>query len=192
MQHFAGEQYAGAGPTYNGADQQFSVMFAFFNGRQLPENIRQDMEGYAHPSMVISSAQVSTRPPIERPLPTPQGFVAAYKKGKIQFSWDSDGSSEGHYRVFCGSRPGRYEVVYPAVGNSLSMTRFRDHRPFIQGQKYYAAIEKVAGNDQSSERSLEIQFTIDNLKEQRPKVPLGLELKVLWASLHAFLSSLHI
>jgi hypothetical protein len=46
----AGEQFAGAGPTYNGVEQTFSIMLAFFDHRNLPEAIRQDLIGFANPA----------------------------------------------------------------------------------------------------------------------------------------------
>jgi len=138
--------------------------------------------------MVISS----TRMPMDRspsiPLEAPKGFVAAYKEGTVQFSWDNDRYSQAHYRVLCGAAPGLYEVVYPAVGNSLSVANYKNDQPFIKGHRYVATIERVSANGRVSTCAREIQFAIGPAKAERMKVPIKLELKVLWANLHALLS----
>ncbi|MBU0995285.1 MAG: hypothetical protein KJ737_22545 [Proteobacteria bacterium] len=183
----AGEQFAGAGPTYNGFEQYFSVLVAFFNDRHLPENIRQDMIRYAHPPVVVSASGMRMRAP--QPLPAkPSGLVAAYENGVVKFSWDSDASSQSHYRVFCGSRPGHYEAVYPAVGNRLQVSHFIEDLPFKKGNNYYATIEKVSANGITSERAREVHFTISGQKEKTPAMPLILGAKIIWANLIALFS----
>lgn len=187
-----GEQFASAAPTYNGKSTRFSLMLAFFNGPHMPEDIKRDLVDFAHPPMVISSLATPEPPAPGHPLSTPQGFVAAYKNGAVHFNWDGDAEPDSHYRILCGSRPGRYNTVYPAVGSSLNVSKFTDGTPFIQRRRYYAAIEKVSANGRVSPRAPEIQFTISRLKEERPEVPFKLEFRVLWANLVAMLTSLRI
>jgi hypothetical protein len=50
----AGEQFAGAAPTYNGVAQHFGLMLAFFDGDRMPEQMRRDLLAFARPPLVIS------------------------------------------------------------------------------------------------------------------------------------------
>ncbi len=186
----AGEQFAGAGPTYNGKSQRFHLLIAFFNKRELPEKIQRDLTAFAFPAVVISSNESAFEVTADRFLPTPQGLVAVYKNDVVRFNWDNDRYPQAHYRIFCGSGPGQYEAVYPAVGNRLDVSRFAAGVSFEAGEEYYAVITRVSGNGRTSARSPEIRFTINEPVEPHPKVPLGLGLKVLWANLGAFLASM--
>jgi len=56
-----GEQFASAAPTYNGKSQDFALLLAFFNGERLPEEIKQDLIGFAHPPVVISARDTERR-----------------------------------------------------------------------------------------------------------------------------------
>jgi hypothetical protein len=185
-----GEQFASAAPTYNGTKQHFSIMLAFFNGRQMPEKIKNDLMAYSHPPMVFSLRKNSKRGPENQPLPSPQGLVAAYHEGKVHFGWDVGTFDKSHYRIYCGLKPGQYQAVYPAVGNHLQVSRLTDVHPFIKGQRYYAAIERISAKGKSSQRSPEIEFTFAPQKEWVPKVPIKLEARILWANLFSLVDSL--
>jgi hypothetical protein len=184
-----GEQYASSGPTYNGVQQNFTLMLAFFPGKKMPASIRRDLEAFANPPLVISTNHRPRQPRQFERLQPPSGLVAAYQAGSVHFSWDNNLDPQAHYRVLCGVRPGDYEAVYPAVGNQLRVERYAPHLPFIEGRRYYATIESVSAGNRVSPRAPEIQFAIRQEKERRPKAPIGLELKVLWANLTARLSN---
>ena len=185
-----GEQFASAGPTYNNVQQDFSLLLAFFNARQIPERIRRDLVDFAHPPLVVSANQL----PLERdrrsetPLKVPQGFVAAVTQDSVQFSWDNDHNPADHYRIHCGTMPGHYKVVYPATGNSLRVTAYLNGEPFVRGRRYVATIEKVSANGKTSGCAREIHFTMQAVQTKRPRIPLKLLLKILWADVYALLT----
>jgi hypothetical protein len=186
----AGEQFASAAPTYNGASQRFAIMLAFFEGRALPERLRRGLIDFAHPPVAISANQKPEAARNERHgLSAPRGFVAAYETGTVHFIWDSGRRARSHYRIHCGIAPGRYQAVYPAVGNSLQVQRYAGRHAFEPGRRYYAAIETVSANGVVSRRSPEIHFDIRTPAPKRPSIPLKLELKVLWANLHALVGN---
>jgi hypothetical protein len=187
----AGEQYASAAPSYNGASSHFSLLFAFFSGRQMPDEIRQDLIDFANPPFV-AMATVSAPVRRHRVPESPSGFLATYQDGAVQFSWDGDRAPDTHYRIRCGAEPGVYEAVYPAVGNTLRVDRYAGDKAFAVGSHYYAVIESVIATDRVSGPSQEIRFTITPQEKKTPEVPLELKLRVLWASLHAWLASLDI
>ena len=185
-----GEQFASAGPTYNGIKKHFSVMLAFFNDQEMPEKIRKNLMAYSHSPMVFSLKKYSKSGPLKQLLPPPQGFVAAYQSGTVRFSWNIDTFDKDHYRIYCGSKPGQYQAVYPAVGNRIQVSRFTDDHPFIEGRRYYATIKRISANGQSSQRSPEIQFTAAPYKEKIPHIPIKLEARILWANLFSLVDSL--
>ena len=184
----AGEQFASAGPTYNGKTRKFALLFAFFKGQQIPERIKQDLIGYAHMPTVISSFDHTHYSPPPRPLHAPQGLVATYSKGKIRFNWDPDDQPDTHYRIHCGTRPSHYEQIYPAIGSTVTVEQFSSGEPFVEGKTYYAYIQAVEGNGIQSPPSSEIRFTPGSEKRaDRQDAPLSLELRVLWANLRALI-----
>ncbi len=185
----AGEQFASAAPTFNGVEHSFGLMLAFFNGRNMPENLRRDLVDYANPPMVVSPFEGSGVPPSGKPMARPRGLVAAFERGSVRFGWDNGHDPHAHYRIHCGTASGRYDAVYPAVGNSLTVSQYKDGQPFIRGRKYVAAIEKVSANGMASERSEEIRFTFEPVEDAPPDIPLKLELKVLWDNVYALLTS---
>ncbi len=184
-----GEQYASSGPTYNGVQQTFSLMLAFFPGKKMPASIRRNLAAFSNPPLVISASDHPHRPEQFQRLQPPGGLVAAYQDGSVQFSWDNNRDPQAHYRILCGIRPGDYEAVYPAVGNQLRVERYAPHLPFIKGRRYYATIVSVFAGNRVSTKAPEIQFAIRQEEERGPKPPIGLKLRVLWANLTAMLAN---
>lgn len=188
----AGEQFASAGPTYNGAVQHFSMMLAFFDGPKMPETARADLSGFAHQPVIVSSTLIEKDPKRPSPLEPPKGFFAAYKKGAVHFGWDNSRYPQGRYRIYCGAAPDRFEAIYTAKGNTLRVTHYANHQRFVPGRSYTATIERVLDNGQVSKRARPIHFVIRPMKEEPLRAPLKLELKVLWANLRALLEDLRI
>jgi hypothetical protein len=62
-----GEQFASAGPTYNGAEQEFALLIGFFQGQEIPPALQQAMRAFAHPPWVVSA----TAPRFSRPTIAP-------------------------------------------------------------------------------------------------------------------------
>ncbi len=52
-----GPQYHSSAPTYNGFKQRFSLMVAFFNGQDIPAEIKSDLIAYANPPFVITDKE---------------------------------------------------------------------------------------------------------------------------------------
>lgn len=183
-----GEQFSSAGPTYNGESQQFAVMIAFFQGQRIPDRIKKDLIGYAHMPTVVSATEPENPRRRPEPLDAPQGLVATDEQERVRFNWDPYHLPDTHYRIHCGTRPGHYEQVYPATGSTVTVAHYRNGRPFVEGETYYAYIEAVGGNGQRSRPSSEIRFTPGSQEVgDRQEPPLALELKVLWANLRALL-----
>lgn len=76
MTLYTGEQLASAAPTYNGVRRKFDLLISFFEGPQLPLQIKEDLLSYAHPPMVVSlKAEAGVKTPPPAPLEKPAGFA---------------------------------------------------------------------------------------------------------------------
>ncbi|MFZ1983167.1 MAG: hypothetical protein WAU91_02065, partial [Desulfatitalea sp.] len=86
-----GEQFASAGPTYNGVAQEFSLLLAFFQGEQMPASLQQELLGFSHPPWVVSLSAPALRRPTAETL-------RASRSTEIDFAFDA------------GDRPPRPDV----------------------------------------------------------------------------------
>jgi hypothetical protein len=190
MTLYAGEQLSSAAPTYNGASQKFDLLISFFKGDHMPAQLKTDLLAYSHPPTVIS-LHPGTSPagiPQKKPLNTPTGFGASFHDGAVYFFWDTADDTRSHYRIYCGNRPGQYERIFPATGHGLRVTEFAPGRPFAAHRRYYARIEAISANGRKSVPTGEISFKNQPAADlRRPRIPLGLEFRVLWSSVRALL-----
>jgi hypothetical protein len=62
-----GEQFASAGPTFNGEEQAFALLIAFFPGETMPVSIEKELVAFAHPPWVVCASG----PQVRRPKPAP-------------------------------------------------------------------------------------------------------------------------
>lgn len=181
-----GEQFASSAPTYNGKRHRFSLMLTFFDGQQIPDSIKNDLIGYAHPPLVISRLISTMSPPAPKKLAIPNGLVATYTNGTVQFNWNPDERALSHFRIYCGTRPHQYEQIYPATGTTLTVKHYTTRMPFKTGQRYYACIKAVAGYNRQSHCSSEITFSATPPPTRHQDVPLALGLRIFWANVKAF------
>jgi hypothetical protein len=77
-----GEQFASAGPTYNGVAQEFSLLLAFFQGEQMPASLQQELLGFSHPPWVVSLSGPAL------PRPTAETLRAS-RSTEIDFAFDA-------------------------------------------------------------------------------------------------------
>jgi hypothetical protein len=193
MTLYAGEQLSSAAPTYNGASQRFNLLISFFKGDHMPTQLKADLLAYSHPPTVISlhSGTTPTGIPPKKPLKAPTGFAAAFQNGAVYFYWDTADDTRAHYRIHCGTRPGRYERIYPATSHGLRVTEFAPGRPFAAHRRYYARIEAISANGRKSVPTGEISFKIQPAADLRqPHIPLELKFRVLWSSVRALLHNI--
>jgi hypothetical protein len=187
-----GEHLFSAGPTYNGVSHEFDLLFAFFKEARIPAAIKQDLQGFAHPPLLISkTANPADLPPRREPLKTPTGFTAAYHDGTVFFSWESVNDPWAHYRIHCGTQPGQYERVYPATGTGLNIKEFKPGFGFQKQLDYFARIESISAKGATSGLSEEIHFRVESASDkEQPKIPLKLELKIVWTNLRALIAGI--
>ncbi len=65
-----GEQFASAGPTYNGEEQAFVLLLAFFSGARMPAGLQAELLAFAHPPWVVSASGPEFRRPRPEPVTT--------------------------------------------------------------------------------------------------------------------------
>ena len=177
----AGGQYQSSAPSYNGHTQRFSVMIAFFDEDQIPEQIKAGLIGFAHPPMVVTGGRIKTWDPSDQrseDLGPPQGLLAASAEKKVYIHWDKSRDRTVRYKVFYGPGSGAYTHEYVTAGRSLVL---EDLQP---GKKYYTAICGLDKNGRQSPLSSEITFVAGD-EPQKPEIelPLSFQLKLLWTGL---------
>ena len=188
MTLITGEHLFSAAPTYNGASQAFDLLISFFTGDRLPPRIKADLLSFAHPPYAVCLNAPPRSAPRPAPLQPPTGFVAAYRDGAVQFNWDTGLKTDGHYRVYCGTRPGYYQKVFTATGSFLRIRDFTALAPFSGRRKFYASVQAVSAENHTSALSREIRFQIEpDDAVSKTDIPLSLKLKVLWSNLRALL-----
>ena len=157
----------------------------------MTDELKNDLLSYARPPVVVSmNAPTDWNLPPQL-LKKPTGFGAAYRNGAVHFFWESAGGPDSHFRVYCGTKPGMYQRVCPASGNSLQTNEFIQGHPFIDGRRYYARIAAVSADGQRSQASEEFSFRIQETTDlDYPAIPMRLKFKVLWTNVKALIDDL--
>ncbi len=96
-----GPQFNSSASAYNGSQQKFSLMVAFFDDKNIPSQVKKDLIGFADPPFVLTRKNklkpVEKLQRNERPMP-PKGFVAVPTTKGVRFQWEP-GFKVASYRV---------------------------------------------------------------------------------------------
>ncbi len=180
-----GEQYASAGPTYNGHCNTFSIMLSFFKGDSLPTAQQNDLLNFAHPPYSRFLQEKAEPAKTDTPLQIPEGFFALYGDEGVYFHWEKVTGAET-YKIKCGKKSGEFLADFETADTMLHSKSLGEEGPFVLGETYYAVIEAEGDDDCSSGQSPEIRFTaVAPPAKSGPGVPLRLQLKILFSSLRA-------
>ncbi len=186
-----GEQYATAGPTFNGYEHQFTVFIAFFQGEKIPVDLEKTARSLAHPPYVVEKSDPKPTPEIVRSVSSPQGFMALYnipnkKMSKFEeegtyFHWEPV-KNAARYHLYIASEPGKYGKPIAVTGTTFFSQNLK------KGQKYYAALSAVLPNGMESKKSPEIDFLADGKMSGKkgPAIPISLQLKILMDTLISY------
>lgn len=195
----AGQQYWTSASTYNGHEYKFSLMFAFFPGRKLPQKLKNDMLSFSHPPKTIQIIETKDEKKetgiTSSPL-IPRGFVANYgmepntKKYGVYFHWERLKNSPKNIKIHVGKQPGKHDVKYTQDGDktSLFVEKYQNQNYQI-GKKYYAVISSENNLGKQSKLSEEIVFTPQTRpqKEVGPKLPILLQIKIIFYTLLSYI-----
>jgi hypothetical protein len=181
----SGQQYASSAPTYNGFSHRFCLMLAFFDGKKIPEKIKQDLLAFAEPAITVSTSSGVMGKTVEQvteKLSFPKGFLAAVGDDGIYFHWEKARGFPHQYRLYLGTETGRYGQIFSTADTMFIL------RDFDWGQAYVATVEAVDVNGATSPKSPEISFIAEKSEiPPGPQIPISLQLKILWNGILALL-----
>jgi hypothetical protein len=176
-------QLHSAGPTYNGYQDRFELMVAFFDGDTIPKSVKQDLIAYARrPAIITSDPMQRPRVAAAASLP-PAGFLALPDEAGVVFHWDDQAGPDVRYRIDCRPQDGSATTTYPATGHTLRV----DATDLSgSGERFGATIQAVYPDGRISEPSPEINFTRTTTDEHGLKIPNEFKMKILWANVAAW------
>ncbi|MCG8636135.1 MAG: hypothetical protein MI863_20045, partial [Desulfobacterales bacterium] len=181
----SGEQYHSAAPTYNGRTSRFALMIGFFEGEDIPEQMKCMLRAHANPARAYGTKSRKGVAP-DRPA-MPMTCSAAIDGGRVTFSWENNNPDATEYILRIGRRPGQYTHVFRTGKTRLTLDGLSPDRPFEAGQRYYAVIETVDSGGRTLAGTGE--FRLDILSSRRIsariQIPWQFPLKVIWANVTA-------
>lgn len=181
-----GEQFASAGPTYNGYNQKLSLLIAFSKSGKLEDEIKADLISYGNPPYIIDFNTVNFSEEKIYTYDPPAGFIAASDNNEVYFHWEKPSYPVKHYNLYIGSEKGVYNQVYKVNNTTFKIDTFTDSENLKN--HYYAAVRAVYldkdGLVNESQFSIEDTF-IPGKRVSLSPIPdtsLALQLKLLWSS----------
>jgi hypothetical protein len=177
-------QLSSAGPTYNGFVDRLDVMISFFDGEEIPEDVKADLIAYARRPMTIGSVEADNYHEAAVDHLPPAGFMALPYQDGVIFHWERVKQPGVRYRIHCRASPGSEGITFTAAGSSLFVRQsdLPDHPGVLT-----ASIQAVhSGSDQSG-RSADIRFRLDRESAKDLAIPMDFKAKVLWANLSAWI-----
>ena len=174
-------QLKSAGPTYNGHIDRFDLMISFFQGDQIPTEIKADLLSFANRPLTIGQqASETTDPSIGAgPLP-PAGFLALPYANGILFHWDDLKDPTARVRI-CLDAP---SLTRPYSLMAQGQTSFFAATDSLKEDDLLtASIQTLHADGSLSEPSPEIQFRLRKPENPSIDLPSAFKVKVLWANL---------
>ena len=182
----SGDQYKTSACTFSGHTSNFSLMVSFFDGRDLPADIHDQLIAYAHPPLTVTPGMLGCPDkPVE--LQTPQGFLAAYDDGSVYFHWEKPKADASSYRVYCGLDKTKLSQVYVQDGHesTLAVKEFSSGVGFVPGTTYYAAVSAVDSSSSETPLSDTVSFQPALTAPKGMSVPMEVQVRIL---LHTIMS----
>jgi hypothetical protein len=182
----SGESYKSSAPSYNGYREHFSLMIAFLDKGTIPDNTKADLLSFADPPIVVSGGKMGV---IEgdptAPAPAaPEGIIAAPDNGDTYILWDKARGNPQSYKVYLGTESGKYANVYETKNTKLLL------KDLITAKTYYVSVAALFPGGKELGPTEEISFVAGAPAEAAEglKVPLRLQLKILWQGLLALIN----
>jgi len=186
MALYTGDQYKTSACTFSGHTSLFSLMVSFFDGRELPPNMRVRLIAYAHPAYTVTSSMLGC-PGQQAGLQTPQGFLAAYGNGNVYFHWEKPKADAASYHIYCGSDNNSLSQMYVQDGreSTLVVKELSSGKAFAPGTTYYAAVAAVDSNGKETALSDVVSFKPTTSEPKGMSVPMEVQVRIL---LHTVMS----
>jgi hypothetical protein len=173
-----------AGPTYNGYSDRFELMVTFFEGDEVPENVKKDLISFAHrPATIGICSMENARKEFQSFLP-PNGFLALPYRNGILFHWEKAGPPGTKYRILFKENPGSPENSITSDGQTI----FVKTTDFLtSGSRFAAAIQAIYPNGRLSLLSPEIEVDLAQKTDPSLEIPRDFLAKILWTNASAWI-----
>ena len=181
-----GDQYQTSACTFSGYTSDFSLMVSFFDGRDLPTVMRDQLIAYAHTPFTITANMLGC-PGTAPDLQTPLGFLAAYDNGSVYFHWEKPKADAAAYHIYCGTDNTSLNQMYVQDGkeSTLVVKELSPGTTFNPATTYYAAVAAVDSNGKETALSEIVSFKPTAGKSGGLDVPMEVQVRIL---LHTVMS----
>jgi len=175
-----GDQYQTSACTFSGYTSRFSLMVGFFDGRDLPADMRDQLIAYAHPPFTITANMLGC-PGAAADLQAPLGFLAACDNSSVYFHWEKPKAEAASYKVYCGTDKAKLDQMYVQDGkeSTLVVKEFSSGTAFDPETTYYAAVAAVDGNGRETALSETVGFKPTAGKSGGMDVPMEVQVRIL-------------
>ena len=173
-------QLHSAGPTYNGYRERFELMVTFFDGDEIPGDVKQDLIAFARRPSIIDTLPERTPSVADASALPPAGFLALADGKAFFFHWEKDRAPGMHYRIDCRSVETGASTSYESTGNML---RIEIGKLPGQGERFSATIRSVYPDGRTSAVSPEIYFKRTPADDSDLTIPNDFKMKILWANM---------
>jgi hypothetical protein len=176
-------QLHSAGPTYNGYQERFDLMLAFFEDDVIPADVQADLVAFARRPMTVGTMNAPTldSSPIN-PLP-PAGFMALNHRDGVLLQWEGGDAAGIQYRIRCRRLADGDERVFTSPGHSLFLDA--SALDLFHGE-YTATLEAERAHGAISRASTPIRIRYGKPVPHGLDIPLDFKAKVLWANLQVW------
>lgn len=182
----SGQQYFSSAPTFNGASHEFSVMIAFFDGRDIPEAVRRDLVGFSNPPFIATGGRLRLEKlvePLFRELAPPAGLVGAYEKGKVYLHWEKAHGGAISYHVYGSDEKGILVKLASRKDTSFVM----DPAPRKESISFAVTSAGLNGKESARSETITVRLKEADKVQRGVALPLWLQLKILLSGLLAYI-----
>lgn len=179
-------QLHSAGPTYNGHEERFELMVAFFDGDAIPGDIKQDLIAFARRPVLIDTRPEAAPTVATASLLPPAGFLALADETGVVFHWENEPVPGVRYRIDCWPLGSNTAQTYHATGNTL---RIATSEFSGKGEVFSATIQAIYPDGRTTAVSPGVYFSRTPEVAHDLKIPNEFKIKILWASVSAWVQS---
>ena len=176
-------QLRSAAPTYNGYQDRFELMVAFFDGDAIPEDVKQDLIAFSRRPSIIDNHPVGKPIVAAASFLPPAGFLALPAEKGVVFHWENEPVPDVRYRIDCRPLGTNATTTYHATGNTL---RLGAPEFSGKGESFVATIQAIYPDGRISDPSPGIYFKRIPTKDRGLEIPNEFKMKILWANVAAW------
>jgi hypothetical protein len=184
----SGPQFASPGPTYNGHRERIHLMIAFFKGHSIPNDVENDLIGFARPPMTLAASGRPESPVVVAASDPPSGLMAMPLADGVVLHWEPSRGSGIRYRLLFRDTSGRHTHRIDTAATSTILSGAEIHRRLSGARRIVAAVRAISADGRELAVSDEIRFDTDSATHAKPvAIPIGFQARYVWHHVSAWL-----